>query len=387
MSATTPTDTPNSFTLLEQFHKYGVEDDLVLDKDDAATIQGLNAAPPSYTRITFKTPMDELAKDKPKATLLKAKESIDCLQVPLSSVKILPWKTEEVDIHTNILDSLPTDPKIAEAFLLGYSRFFAKPNTIFCLLLQHDSSVIKEEIEEFGRVSINQPRVQFLQPSQSDAIQPTILGFLTGSTPEMASSHTLGDALKKIFNIKVLGMKWNSVNIKNAPKNSSWRDRQALTIEADATECRDQDTLKRMHLYFNNKTRDTAKTVFGTPMMFVPTPMGWQNIACKSLNIRKMILGQAAIVNSLASVELDNVDLMNKVDSEGTTLMQALMSVESIVSKKNKSDKEIFGRLFHAITPTSDPSCYTVSFFNVNTSEASSVIVALPLFIESHFGN
>jgi len=98
MPATTPTDTPNSFTLFEQFHKDGVEGDVVLDEDDAATIQGSNAAPPpSYTRITFRTPMDKLAKDKPKATLLKAKEIIDCLQEAL----------EEVDIHTNILDSLP----------------------------------------------------------------------------------------------------------------------------------------------------------------------------------------------------------------------------------------------------------------------------------------
>jgi len=238
------------------------------------------------------------------------------------------------------VDFLPTDPKITEAYLLGYSRFFAKPNAIFRLLLQHDSSVVKEEVEEFGRVSINQPRVHFLQPSQSDAINPLVLGFLAGSTPEMASSSALSYALKKIFNIKVLGMKWNSVNIKKAPKNSSWRDRQALTIEADAKECKDQDTIKRMHLYFNNKTRDTTKTVFGTQMMFVPTPMGWQNITRYSLNVRKIILGQAAIVNSLASVDLDNVDLMNKVDSEGTTLMQALMSVKSIVSKKNKNDKK-----------------------------------------------
>jgi len=139
-----------------------------------------------------------------------------------------------VDIQTNIVDSLPTDPKIAEAYLLGYSRFFAKPNAIFRLLLQHDSLVVKEEIEKFGRVSINQPRVQFLQPSQSDAINPVAISFLTGSTPDMASSPALSHALKKIFNIKVLGMKWNSINIKNAPKNSSWRDRQALTIEADS---------------------------------------------------------------------------------------------------------------------------------------------------------
>ena len=98
MSATTPTDTPNSFTLLEQFHKDGIEADPVLDEDDeddTATIPGSNAAPPSYTRITFKITLDDLAKDKPKATILKAKEIIDCLQVAFPSVKLLPWKTEE----------------------------------------------------------------------------------------------------------------------------------------------------------------------------------------------------------------------------------------------------------------------------------------------------
>jgi len=82
MSATTPTDTPNSFTLLEQFHKDGIEADPVLDEDDeddTATIQGSNAAPPSYTRITFKITLDDLAKDKPKATILKAKEILSPL--------------------------------------------------------------------------------------------------------------------------------------------------------------------------------------------------------------------------------------------------------------------------------------------------------------------
>jgi len=43
---------------------------------------------------------------------------------------------------------------------------------------------------------------------------------------------------------------------------------------------------------------------------------------------------------------------MNKFDCEGTTLMEALMLVSSITPKKNKTRKEIFGRLFHAITPT-----------------------------------
>jgi len=79
------------------------------------------------------------------------------------------------------------------------------------------------------------------------------LGFLTGSTPEMASSPVFGEVLKKTFNLKVLGTKWNSINIKNAPKNSSWRDRQALQIEVDAVESRDKDIPTAMANFFNMK--------------------------------------------------------------------------------------------------------------------------------------
>ena len=383
--STSNTNPSNSFTLLELIQNEGfVDSDPDIDEDDA-TVAGTNTQKLSLTRITFKVPSDELAKDKAKSILISAKEIIDCLQVEFPSVKLLPWKTDDVTPLSNIQDDLPTDPKIAEAFLFGYSRFFAKPNGIFRLLLQHNASIAKEDIAEFGRANINQPKVQFLNPSQSDALQPTILGFLTGSTSDMASSQVFGKVLRKTFNLKVLGMKWNSINIKNAPKNSSWRDRQALQIEVDAVESREKDTISAMALFFNNLTRDTSKTLFGTPMMFVPTPQGWQNSTRLSQRIRTQILGQASIVASTCSIGLDNVNLLNKINSAGTTLMEALMSISSITSKKNKNGKEIFGRLFHSITPTTDTNCYTVSFFNVNLNEASSVISALPLFIESQF--
>jgi len=86
--------------------------------------------------------------------------------------------------------------------------------------------------------------------------------------------------------------------------------------------------------------------------------MGWQIITRLSQRVRTQILGQATIVASLSSIGLDNVDLMNKINDDGQTLMEALMSISSITPKKNKNDKEeIFGRPFHAITPTTDPAC------------------------------
>jgi hypothetical protein len=387
---TAPTAPSNSFDLLKEFFNDDVENEneTITDQDaeaDDATMNGSNKSSPSLTRITFKVPADELAKDKAKAILLVAKEVLDCFQAEFPTMKLLPWKTENVSPLSCTRKSLPTDPKLAESFLFGYSRFFAKPSGIFRVLFQHDSPIAREEIEEFAKLNINQPRIQFLQPAQSDAIQPTILGFLTGSTPDMASSPAVEAVLKKTFNIKVLGMQWKTINIKNPPASADWRVRQALQLEVDAVESRNVDLPKAMNLYFNSAVRDANKCLFGTTMMFVTTPPGWQSSSAISARVRTQCIGQASIVKSISAVGLDNVDLLNVINGDGTTLMEALISLPSIVAKKNKSGKEIFGRLFHAITPSADPNCYTVSFFNVNMTEASSVIAALPRFIESEF--
>ena len=383
-----PTTSNNSFDLLKAFFADDAEMESTIDFDidaDDATMHGSNKSPPGLTRISFKVPADELAKDKPKAILVVAKEVLDCFQTEFPSMKLLPWKTTEVSPLSCTRKSLPLDPKLAESFLFGYSRFFAKPSGMFRVLFQHDSPVAREEIEEFAKLNINQPRIQFLQPAQSDAIQPTILGFLTGSTPDMASSPAVAAVLKKTFNITVLGMVWKTINIKNPPASADWRVRQAIQLEVDAVESRNVDLPKAMNLYFNSSDREATKCLFGTPMMFVATPPGWQSSSVLSARVRTQSIGQASLVKSISAVGLDNVDLLNVINSEGTTLLEALISLPSIVAKKNKSGKEIFGRLFHAITPTADQQCYTVSFFNVNMSEASSVIAALPRFIESEY--
>jgi len=115
--STSNKNSSNSFDLLEQIHKDGFGDSYLDLDDDDATVAGANLGPPSLTRITFKVPGDKMAKDKPKAILLAAKEVIDCLQVEFPSVKLLPWKTEEVTPLSNCKGSLPTDPKLAETFL------------------------------------------------------------------------------------------------------------------------------------------------------------------------------------------------------------------------------------------------------------------------------
>jgi len=102
------------------------------------------------------------------------------------------------------------------------------------------------------------------------------------------------------------------------------------------------------------------------------------------LRVRTQIVGQGAVVASLHSAVLDQVNLANSMDSGGTSLMQKLIALPSIITKSNKNGKQIIGRgLFHSIVvPTEDPECYLVSYFAVNAPEASGVLGALPVFIE-----
>jgi hypothetical protein len=223
---------------------------------------------------------------------------------------------------------------------------------------------------------------QFLQVAQSDAMQPTIIGFLTGSTEEMATSTAYAAVLKHLFNIKTLGLKWATINIKNPPKNQSWKDRKAAQIEIDASDEKTNRISAKLIAYFNKSSRDPVLNFMGTPMMFVPMTTGWQNSPRMAARVRTQIIGQASLVTSLETITLDNVNLTNAIDDAGTTLLQALISTSSIKTKTNKNGKNIIGRLFHSITPTEFQECYSVSYFQVNSQEATSVLSALPLFIE-----
>jgi len=86
---------------------------------------------------------------------------------------------------SNIKDSLPTDPKLTEAFLFGYSRFFAKPNGIFRLLLQHDSFIAKEDITEFGRANITSLESSFSIPPNMTQYSQRLSVFLLDLHPPL----------------------------------------------------------------------------------------------------------------------------------------------------------------------------------------------------------
>jgi len=77
-------------------------------------------------------------------------------------------------------------------------------------------------LDNFSSQNNFEARRQFLQVAQSNALQPTMLGFLTGSTEDMTTSPAFLTIFEKIFNIDNVGLKWSTVNINsNPPKNQS----------------------------------------------------------------------------------------------------------------------------------------------------------------------
>jgi hypothetical protein len=81
---------------------------------------------------------------------------------------------------------------------------------------------------------------------------------------------------------------------------------------------------------------------------------------------------------------------MNSVDADNnTTLMEALMAVESITEKtveRNGTSKSFNGRLFYSILTDKEADSCTFTYFAVNEQEAQGVANGLPLFIEDFFG-
>ena len=124
------------------------------------------------------------------------------------------------------------------------------------------------------------------------------------------------------------------VNIKNPPKNQSWRDRSAAQIEVDSSEAWKKKLDVPLVEYFNTRTHDPTQNFLGTPMMYVvPLTTGWQNSPQMSLQVRTQIVGQGAVVASLHSTVLDQVNLTNSIDSEGTFFMQKRIALPSIITK------------------------------------------------------
>ena len=225
------------------------------------------------------------------------------------------------------------------------------------------------------------PRERFFEISHSNATSPIHIGCLTGSVKHMADSKDFREVMKAKFGLAELGLYFAQ---SKGDKSDYDRRKFTVHIEIDRQDLPKRDSIES---FFNQgKTPSTA--FFGTPMILQkPFTYFVEDDVKNSLvnHARK----QFSLGKSLQNTTIYGAQLNNWASSSKTeTLLEVLMKVESITSKKvikGKSTKTFRGRLFYAIIPDKSSRSITFYYTKANSSEGRSVARALPLFIRDFF--
>ena len=220
-----------------------------------------------------------------------------------------------------------------------------------------------------------------MEISHSNATKPIHIGCLTGSVRSMATSKDFYDVFKAKFDLSELGLWYNQ------PRSEKYGEynkaKHTLHIEID----RDDLTKRASIEIFFNTAKSNSTAFFGVPMILTPAFDYFAEDDVKASlenHSRKQIsLGKSLRCTTISGVRVNNWATSDK----SSTLLQSLMTVESITDKKivGKSDKIFKGKLFYAIIPDRITNSVTFYYTRANYSEGRSVARGLPLFIRDFF--
>jgi hypothetical protein len=387
--------TPNSDTwatyLYNQWHHTGKFDELDADihSDDGSTTTNQQRNIHANTRLQLMvTPDESEKKDAAQTILKKVNDVIKTMVNKIPSCRIAPWTMEVDSLETDaliesFLDDADRDTMMAQAekSLYGFSRHVS-PNArgYFRINIFHDDTVTKSEFEEVAKL-VQIRKEQSLQVAYSNATAPIQAGFFVGSTESMASSSNVKATFKELFSLGDFGLYWSYPQSQN--KNEKFdHTRFAMHLEIDTT---DAERLKYITDYFSPSGQ--KKTLFGTRLLFAPKfKFDWKPKQKKEND--KFIKIHSGVNKTMQEDTLSEVSIHNTINDAGVTLHQALMEVDSITKKivlKDGKESTFYGKLFYAIIPDREDKSCTFYFSPANDIEASSVISALPLFVEGEF--
>lgn len=380
----------NAFEMLKRIHEKPTETVPMEDIADDVTVAGAHIQKLVTTRISMMVTIDEVAKVKAKAASEAANEVLEAIVNQFPDVRVARWEADKPTTNDpTLLHSLPEEVNDVEPYMHGFTRFFGKPKGYFRLNLCHSEETSAGAINRFCNANLRVQGQQFVQVAHSSAKDPIVVGFFTGSTPEMASSGDVTTLFQQLFGLKDFGLYWN--NIRTSQKNQKWsKDRFAMHLEMDEGHMEKDKIISVLSAYFNHSISDAKRNFLGTPMVFVPIFKGYLASAAEQNRITQNAKKQMTMMGTLREVTLlSSVCLLNLVNEDNdTTLMEALMTVESITEKtveRNGKSKSFKGRLFYSILTDKEADSCTFTYFAVNEKEAQGVANGLPLFIEDFF--
>jgi hypothetical protein len=156
----------------------------------------------------------------------------------------------------------------------------------------------------FSNLRLRVQGQQFVQVAHSSAKDPIVVGFFTGSTPEMASSGDVTTLFQQLFGLKEFGLYWN--NIHTSQKNQKWsKDRFAMHLEMDEGDMEKDKTVSALSAYFNHSFSDAKRNFLRTPMVFVPIfKKGYLASAAEQSRITQNAKKQMTMMGTLREVTL-----------------------------------------------------------------------------------
>lgn len=214
-----------------------------------------------------------------------------------------------------------------------------------------------------------------IEIAPSQCIRPVLVGGFMRSYPEMAESEAFKKVFMKKFNLTgEVGFKWDYLYLWDGRINS----RSFLQMEMEAKDKRQLPAIKE---FFKGK-----QSFFGARMPLLP--MNWKSDEQQKARLKRYLENAQEVATlGTSPFTMEGIRLHKYVDeAKGITLLLHLLQLKpkrSYTQSEKGKKKLIKAPLFESIIPGDTGTFATFRSYQAVKTEAESVILGLPKYIES----
>jgi hypothetical protein len=369
----------NTFKLIHLIQKgqNTADDDMSVSSD--ATNPKTNTTTLTSFRMRFQTTLYNTTSETYMEDLSQQiNEIMEIVNVNTPGVRLAPWHSEDIK-DSQLIMTLSDSPIDAVKYLYGFKAGGTRSGTqYFRIRLVFPTSYTPDDIVNKNKGSIMIMGKQSLLKANSQSINPTVVGWFFRSNPTMVDFDDLEKVLKTLWTVKHgFGLYWASVK-DGKPYDASTTAR-AVHIETEESQAT-KIGLQAEKLY-GKASKKVEDYPLGMNMMFVKQ-YGDVKGSAKAL-VAKLAAYQKKHEQVMESASwFGEIALDRSIVKDGfRSLRQWLLNLKSLHPKLNKDKKQYFDNVFTSIHRDTDGQEVKFYFSKVNETEASNIILALPLII------
>ena len=336
----------------------------------------------TFTSLRVKIMVSTLLEPSASSHLYEIRRLTTALADHIPNLRFAKWKdTKPTTEGRALFDQIPNHPENAEQFIYGYHAEVNQPKGYYRLHLLHPSNMDSDAFQ-YVFDEINIPRKQSVSYAPANVLNPTVIGFLKGSTEAMMNSIDFHEIIKQ--SELNFGFEWKFIQTGTAGKFN--RNQKAIFVETNTI---DASGMKNFLTSFFKKNNP----IFGVNLSFQPLSRYGTNAQMNQ--IRQYAPIQSKLISALLDfdVEIGNFEkIALKKEKEDslikTPLIEALLNLQSVTQKKSIKKGEDFhfeGKVFYSAITNAATKITTFQFFDYNEKEATGILKGLPFFLRDHF--